>query len=178
MFCVLLLPTKHLYHARPREQTTPPQKDISWINNREVTQITYAALYKHLALFIDCLQLCICMTSSHILAPNVYKCYQDYFQTRSIHSYPSTSSLVYYYAKVLLSTNYLHWSFIVKTFVQNFRCRHTPSTGIWWPRAVLCNIILTCLRMQFRMQWTGRCIPQYMHLLAKSSRHNISPLEH
>ena len=24
------------------------------------------------------------------------------------------------------------------------RCRYTPSRGIWWPRAVLCKVILTC----------------------------------
>ena len=34
----------------------------------------------------------------------------------------------------------------------------SPSTDIWWPRAVLCNI-LTFSRMQLRMQWTGRCTP-------------------
>ena len=111
---ILVLPTKHIYHARPREQTTP-QKHISWFNNRQVTQITYAALYKHLALlFTDSSWLCIYMTSPHILAPNVWKCYQDYFQSTPIHSYPSMSSLLYYCTKVLLSRNYFHWLFIEK----------------------------------------------------------------
>ena len=110
----LLLPTKHIYYARPREQTIP-MKHISWFNNRQVTQITYAALYKHLALlFSDSSQLCIYMTSPHILPPNVWKCHQHYFQSTSIHSYPSMSSTVYYYTKVLPSRNYFHWSFIKK----------------------------------------------------------------
>ena len=159
LICVLVLPRKHLYHTRPTEQTTP-QKHISWINNRHVTQITYAALYKHLELlFRDSLQLCIYMTSSHILAPNVWKCYQEYFQSRPIHSYPSMSSLVYYYTKVVLSRNYFHWSFIEKTSVDTIENalerQMSPSTVIWWPWAVLCNIILTLSRMQ----WTGRCPP-------------------
>ena len=85
--------------------------------------------------FSHCLQLCIYMTSSHILVPNVWKYYQDYFQSRPIHSYHSTSSPVYYYTKVLLSRNHFHWSFVQNTsvmqepnlkWVQNFRCRCTP----------------------------------------------------
>ena len=101
-------------HARPREQTTP-QKHISWFNNRQVKQITYGDLYIHYALlFSDSSQLCIYMTSLHILALNAWKCYQDYFQSTPIHSYPSMSSIVYYYTKVLLSRNYFHWSFIEK----------------------------------------------------------------
>ena len=40
-------------------------------------------------------------TSSHILAPNVCKCYKDYFHSTPIHSYPSTCSLLYDYTKVL-----------------------------------------------------------------------------
>ena len=47
------------------------------MNNRQVAQITYAALYKH----------------------------EDYFQSRPIYSYPSTSNLMYYNTKVLLSRN-------------------------------------------------------------------------
>ena len=83
--------------------------------NRQVMQTTRAALYKHLALlFSDSSQLCIYMTSPHILAPNVCKCCQDYFQSTPIHSYPSMSSIVYYYTKVLLSRNYFHWSFTEK----------------------------------------------------------------
>ena len=61
--CVLLLPTKDFYHATPREETTP-QKYISWMNNWQVTQVTYAALYK----------------------------YEEYLQSRPIHSYPLTSN--------------------------------------------------------------------------------------
>ena len=45
-----------------------PQKHISWVNNSQLTQITYAALYKH----------------------------EDYFQSTPIYSYPSTSILMYY----------------------------------------------------------------------------------
>ena len=30
----------------------------------------------------------------------------------------------------------------------------TPHRGIWWPRTVICKIILTFWRMQLRMQWT------------------------
>ena len=98
-----------------QESRQPPKKHISWFNNRQVTQITYADLYKHnTLLFSDSSQLCIYMTSSHILAPNVWKCYWDYFQSTPINSYPSTSSIVYYYTKVLLSRNYCHWSFIEK----------------------------------------------------------------
>ena len=50
--------------------------------------------------FSYCLQLCIYITSSYILPPNVCKCYKDYFDSRPIHSYPSTSSLLHYYTKV------------------------------------------------------------------------------
>ena len=96
------------------KRTDNPHKHSSGFN-RQVTQITYAALYKHLALlFNDSSQLCIYMTSPHILAPNVCKYYQDYFQSRPIHSYPSMSSIVYYNTKVLCSRNYFHWSFTEK----------------------------------------------------------------
>ena len=104
-------------HLSCKTQTAdkPHQKHISWFNNRQVTQITYTTLYKYLALlFSDPSQLCIYMTSSHILVPNVWKSYQDYFQSRPIHSYPSMNSLVCYYTKVLLPRNYFHWSFIEK----------------------------------------------------------------
>ena len=74
--CFAIAYTKHLYHVRPTEETTP-QKHRSWMNNRQVTQITYAALYKH----------------------------EDYFQCRPIYSYPSTTNLMYYNTKVLLSRN-------------------------------------------------------------------------
>ena len=68
-----------------------------------MTQITNTALYKHLELLCnDSLQLCIYMTSSHILPPNAWKCYQDYFPSKPINSYPSMSSLVYYYTNILL----------------------------------------------------------------------------
>ena len=93
------------------------------------------------------------MTPSHTLAPNVWKYYQDYFQSRPIHSYPSTSSLVYYYTKVLLSRNYFHWSFIEKTSVQKFHMQmYPPGTDISWSRPVLCKVIVTCWGMQLRMQ--------------------------
>ena len=47
-----------------------PPEYIPWINNSQVTQITYTALYRHLELLCsDSLQLCIYMTSSHILPP-------------------------------------------------------------------------------------------------------------
>ena len=51
-------------------------------------------------LFNDSLWLCI-------LPPNAWKCYHYYFPSRPIHSYPSMTSLVYYYPKVLLSRKLL-----------------------------------------------------------------------
>ena len=64
---------------------TPPEY-IACINYSEVTQITYTAQYKHLELlYNDSSQLCIYMTSSHILPPNACKCYQHYLQLRAIH---------------------------------------------------------------------------------------------
>ena len=45
----------------------------------------------------------------------------------------------------------------------------TPHRGIWWPRAVLCKVILTFWRMQLRMQWTVSVNPPQRHLVAKSS---------
>ena len=125
MFYSCLQNTSTMQDPQSRQ---PPQTHLSWINNRQVTQVAYATLYKHLPLlFSDCLQLCIYIISSHILAPNVCKCYQDYFQSRPIHSYPSMSSLVYYYTKILLLRNYFYcWSIIEQTSVQNFTCRHTP----------------------------------------------------
>ena len=38
-------------------------------------------------------------------------------------------------------------------WVQKCRCRWPPGTGIWWPRAVLHKVILTCWGMQLRMQY-------------------------
>ena len=49
--------TKHFSHARPTECTTTSPEYIALIDNSQVTQITYTALYKHLELFcIDSLQ--------------------------------------------------------------------------------------------------------------------------
>ena len=89
----------------------PPPEYIVCMNNSQLTQITYAALYKHLELLSsDSLPLCIYMTSSHILPPNACKCYQHYFPSRPIHAYPSMSTLVYYYTNVLLEKNYFQCS--------------------------------------------------------------------
>ena len=54
----------------------------------------------------DCFQFCIYITSSHILAPNVEKSYQDNFLSRPIYVYASIINLAYYYTKVLLLRNY------------------------------------------------------------------------
>ena len=68
-----------------------------------MTQITCTTLYKHLELlFNDSFHLCIYMTSSHILPPNAWKCYQVYFPSKPINSYHAMSSLVYYYTNILL----------------------------------------------------------------------------
>ena len=113
------LPNKTHLSCKTKRADNPPRNTYNgstgrW-SNRQVMHITYTALYKHLALlFSNSSQLCIYMTSPHILAPNICKCYQDYFQSTPVHSYPSTSSMVYYYTKVLLSKNYFHWSFIEK----------------------------------------------------------------
>ena len=118
--------------CKPKRADKSPQKHIYWFN-RQLMQITHAALYKHLAQLIsDSSQLCIYMTSPHILAPNVWKCYQDYFQSTTIHSYPSTSSIVYYYTKVLLWRNYFHWSVYRKRaelhkVTLTFTCMHQIS---------------------------------------------------
>ena len=74
VFCSCLQNTSIIQDPE-RRQT--PQKHVSWMNNRQVTQITYATLYKH----------------------------EDYFQSRPIYSYPSTNNLMYYNTKVLLSRN-------------------------------------------------------------------------
>ena len=96
-----------------QESRQPPEYTAFF--KRQVTQITNTALYKHLALlFSDSSQLCSYMTTPHILAPNICKCYQDYFQSTPVHSYLSMSSIVYYYTKVLLAKNYFHQSFIEK----------------------------------------------------------------
>ena len=68
IFCSCLQSTFIMQDQGSRQS---PQKHRSWFN-RQVMQITYAALYKHLALlFSDSSQLCIYITSPHILAPNV-----------------------------------------------------------------------------------------------------------
>ena len=62
---------ENLHIPRPTEHTTMPPEYISSINNSQVTQITYTALYKHVELLCnDALQLCCYMISSHILPPN------------------------------------------------------------------------------------------------------------
>ena len=125
IFCSCLQNTSIM---EDQESIQTPLEHISWFN-RQVIQITYGALYKHLALlFIDSSQLCIYMTTPHILAPNVWKCCQDYFQSMLIQSDPSTSSIVYYYTKVMLSKNYFHWSIREK-------------------RAQLHKVTLTCIFM-------------------------------
>ena len=81
-------------HATPREQTNPPGNTHHGSTTGKWCKSPMQNLYKHYALlFSDSPQLCIYMTSPCILAPNVWKCYQDYFQSTPIHSYPSTSSL-------------------------------------------------------------------------------------
>ena len=153
MLPILLLPAKHIYHAKTREQTTP-QKHIPWFN-RQVMQINYAALYKHLALlFSDSSQLCIYMTSPHILAPNVWKCYQDYFQSTPIHSYPSMSSIVCYYTKILLSRNHFHCSFIEKehTYIRSPWHLHSCIRLAWHLRKqiyILHNAIEKAVDMRY-----------------------------
>ena len=100
-----------------RGHKLPPPKYIAWINNSNVTQITYTALYKHWELLAnDSLQLCIYMTTSHILPANAWKCYQHYFQSRPIHSYPSMTSLVYY--------NYFHCSPLQTQLTMHETCIH------------------------------------------------------
>ena len=137
------------------ETRQTPQKHIWWFNNRQVTQITHAAPYKHLALlFSDSSQLCIYMTSPHILAPTVWICYQDYFQSTPIHSYPSTSSLVYYYTKVLLSRNYFHWSFIEKeqNYIRSPWHLHSCIRSAWHLRMqiyILQNAIQKSVDMRY-----------------------------
>ena len=74
VFCSCLQKTSIMQDPESRQ---PPHKHLSWMNNWQVTQITYAALYKH----------------------------ENYFQSRPIHSNPSTSKLMYYDTKVLLSRN-------------------------------------------------------------------------
>ena len=91
VFCSCLQKTSIMQD--PESRQTTPQKHISWMNNWQVTQITYVALYKH----------------------------ENYFQSRPIHSYLSTSNLMYYDTKVLLSRN---WQM------------YPPH--IWWSRSVLC----------------------------------------
>ena len=53
-------------------------------------------------------------------------------------------------------------------------CRHMPSTGIWWPRAVLPKVILTFCRMQLRMQWTVRHIPITCIWWSRAVLHKVS----
>ena len=100
-----------------------PLEYIAWINNSQMIQITYTALYKHLELLCnDSLQLCIYMTSSHILPPNAWKSYHDYFPSKPIASYPSMSSLVYYYTNILLFTCLLctnNWECIRQAHINN-----------------------------------------------------------
>ena len=118
------------------KRTNTPQKHRSRFN-RQVMQITYAALYGHLALlFSDSSQLCIYMTSIHILTPNVCKSYQDYFQSTPIDSYPSMSSIVYYYTKVLLSRNYFYWSFTEKehNYIRSPWHLHSSFRSAWYLR--------------------------------------------
>ena len=64
-------------------------------------------------------------SSSHILAPNVCKCYKDYFHSTSIHSYPST----YDYIKVLLSRNYFHFLLNLQFFGSDWHSVRHFLTG-------------------------------------------------
>ena len=62
-----------IYQTLLTQHTNPPPQYIAWINSSQMTQITYTTLYKHLELLCnDSLQLCIYMTSSYILPPNVW----------------------------------------------------------------------------------------------------------
>ena len=74
-----------LFTFKTHRPHNPPEY-IALINNSQMTQITYTVLYKHVKLLCsDSLQLCIYMTSSHMLPPNAWKCYQDYCPSRPIH---------------------------------------------------------------------------------------------
>ena len=83
-----------------------------------LTQITYAVLYKHSALLLHYLHLCI-------IPPNVCKCYKDYFHSRPIYSYPATCSVLWWPRAVLHKVIFTLWR------------------GIWWSRAVLHKVIMT-----------------------------------
>ena len=104
-FCCLI--EKHKKDLCHRLDT--PLKTQQVNNTRQVTQITYAVLYKHSALLSHCLHLCI-------IPQNVCKCYKDYFHSTPIYSYPSTCSLLYSYTKELISRNYFHFLLNVQFF--------------------------------------------------------------
>ena len=118
-------------------RTQTPLEYIPYMNNSQVTQITYTALYKHVELLCDTpLHMCLYMTSSHILPPHTCKCYQYYFPSTQIHSYHSMSSLVQYYTNVLLK-NFKRTTFSALLCRHNWQCitqaswhtqsRHTPN---------------------------------------------------
>ena len=112
---------------------------MAWINNSQITQITYTTLYKHLELLCnDSLQLCIYMTSSHIFPPNAWKCYQDYFPSKLINSYHAMSSPVYHY------TNTLWFTCLLCT--KNWECIRQADINTFPLLVVLCCwMLLFCL---------------------------------
>ena len=99
--------------CKTKRADNPPETHIM-VQQASAANHLYIPI-RHLPLLSsDSSQLCIYMTSPHILAPNICKCHQDYFQSTPVHTYPSTSSIVYYYTRVLLSKYYCHWYFIEK----------------------------------------------------------------
>ena len=62
---------------------------------RQVTEMSSAGYYMHLALYLVTVLTC-----------NVKKCYMDYVLSRPIHVYPYTINLTYYYTMVLFACNY------------------------------------------------------------------------
>ena len=83
----------HLSHKTKRADN-PPETHIMVQQTSDANHL--CSLYKHLALlFSDSSQLCIYMTSPHILAPNVWKCYQDFpINTNSLISFHEQYSVL------------------------------------------------------------------------------------
>ena len=87
---------------------SPWRSDLPDQGQASDTKELCSPLYTVGTTYRDHLQFSIYITLSYILAPNVEKCYEDYFLSRPIYTYPSTINLVYHYNQVLLSRNYFY----------------------------------------------------------------------
>ena len=99
----------------PREQTNPPNTHISWFNRQVMHRSPIQPYINIWHYFSVTLHSYVPTSHHHIFLCQIYaNAIRTTANQHQVTHIPSTTSIVYYYTKVLLSKNYFHFSFIEK----------------------------------------------------------------